>query len=154
MIACTPVSSVGWITRIAGGETHPNPSPLGPTGSPAMTWNSTFTKPGKPLARRSAKRVVEDREFAKVRAEVMERDGHACRLGGMVGYAFHWCIGPLDPHHVVPVARDKTLRLDPDNLIVLCRKAHDWVHDHPAEAGALGLLKSVAPPSVALGDPK
>lgn len=101
-------------------------------------WNSTFTKPGKPLAKRSAKRTQLDHEFASVRAFVMERDG-GCQLG-----IPHQCNSIIDPHHVVPVGRDSTLRLEPTNLVALCRVAHDWVHDHPAEATKLGLLKSSA----------
>ena len=119
-----------------------------------MTWNSTFTKPGKPLAKRSAKRVSEDKEFAKVRAEVMERDRYACQF--ISELAFHlphhsFPIPPrcssdeLDAHHIVSRARDKTLALDPDNLIVLCRRHHDWCHQHPLEAESIGLLHPAVP---------
>jgi hypothetical protein len=101
-----------------------------------------------PLRAKSAKRERQDREFAKIRVFVMERDG-GCQLARRSAHSIwqagdwrHRCEGPLDPHHVVPVARDVTLRLDMNNLVVLCRSAHSWVHAHPAEATELGLLKS------------
>ncbi len=102
-----------------------------------MTWNSTFTKPGRPLAKRSAKRVAEDRDFHSIGRAAFERDGRCVAPP-------EWgdCFGPWTPHHVVPVARDKTLRLTLSNIKTLCLGHHDWVHDHPAEATALGLLKS------------
>jgi hypothetical protein len=113
-------------------------------------WNSTLRSSG-PLPRRSKKRTQLDHQFARVREFAMERDGGcqlARRLNGSIRQAGdygHRCEGPLDPHHVVPVARDSTLRLDLNNLVVLCRLAHSWVHEHPAEATELGLLKSVGP---------
>ena len=66
----------------------------------------------------SLKRQAENREFAKVREFVMERDGGICQLAFALELR---CLGPIDPHHVVPVARDVTLRLDPANLKCLCR---------------------------------
>lgn len=98
----------------------------------------------------SDKRRAENREFAKVREFVMERDGSACQFfkgrGTLVGVAPHG--GQLDPHHLVTVARDRTLRLEPTNLLTLCRNHHDWVHDHPIAASAFGLLKSAPVPAL------
>ena len=102
-------------------------------------WNSTL-KSGKPLAKRSAKRVIEDREFAKVRAFVMDRDEWSCQTDKASTGVLH--MGEIDPHHRISRARDSERALDPDNLIALCRRHHDWVHAHPLEAEALGLLKS------------
>ncbi len=108
-----------------------------------MTFSTL--KRGGPLKQRSDKRVKEDAAFAKVRRFVMARD-RGCQFPHtaerLAGWGIDRCAGPLDPHHVVPVARDSTLRLDLNNLAVLCRKAHSWVHDHPAEATELGLLAS------------
>ena len=100
-------------------------------------YNSTFSKPSKPLARKSAKRVIEDREWVNVKAAVVKRDGHCMRP-----IDWGWCGGGLDVHHIVTMARDKTLRLEPTNLITLCRRHHSWVHDNVAEATELGLLAS------------
>ena len=31
---------------------------------------------------------------------------------------------------------------DPDNIVLLCRGHHDWKHNHPAQAQAMGLMPS------------
>ena len=93
---------------------------------------------------KSAKRIVQDREFAKVRLEVLFRDGHCAFIFDSTHGP---CGGPLDPHHIVTRARDRKMALDPDNLITLCRNHHSWVHDNPAEATERGLLKSASRPS-------
>lgn len=101
----------------------------------------------------SDKRRVQNVEFAKVREFVMERDGGCMLRQRLLAtepplILYHRCSGALDPHHIVPVARDVTLRLDPDNLVVLCRAGHDWVHTHPVPATLLGLLKSAPVPAL------
>jgi hypothetical protein len=53
----------------------------------------------------------------------------------------------------VPVGRDVTLRLEPTNLKVLCRHHHDWVHDNPAVANSIGLLRRNNEVSWVGGDP-
>lgn len=92
-------------------------------------------------------RQKENREFAKVRAFVMERDDQSCQFfkgrGTLVGVAPHG--GELDPHHIVLKSRAPELRLEPSNLVTLCRNHHDWVHDHPIAATAFGLLASSPP---------
>lgn len=32
--------------------------------------------------------------------------------------------------------------VDPENTISLCRRCHDWIHNHPKESIVLGLLRS------------
>jgi 5-methylcytosine-specific restriction endonuclease McrA len=101
-------------------------------------WNSTL-KAGKPIRAKSEKRVKEDRAWAKLRLEVLFRDGHCAFI---LDTTHGPCGGPLDVHHIVTRARDRKLALDADNLKVVCRVHHDWVHAHPAEATELGLLAS------------
>ena len=48
------------------------------------------------------------------------------------------CGGRLDPHHVLP--RGRGGKDEVENLVLLCRLHHSWVHEHPADAYALGLL--------------
>ena len=102
---------------------------------------------------KSLKRAREDRDWPEIRAFVMERDEETCQypksilVRGFEGRFITPCGGPLDPHHIVPIARDKKLRLEPTNLKVLCRRHHDTVHLYPAEATILGLLKSASRPS-------
>lgn len=52
------------------------------------------------------------------------------------------CDGPIDAHHVAPKGKFPELRLDPANGIALCRRHHDWVHNHhPNAARMMGLLR-------------
>lgn len=66
-----------------------------------------------------------------LRERVFERDGYVCR----------WCEVPgghLDPHHILPRGRgglDSTA-----NLVSLHRVCHRFVHEHPVEAKARGML--------------
>lgn len=92
------------------------------------------------MRQRSEKRVKEDAEFAPIRKAAFERDQRC-----MAPIAWGKCFGQWTPHHIVPGARDKTLRLVLSNVATLCLGHHDWVHDHPAEATELGLLKSCPP---------
>lgn len=105
----------------------------------------TALRRGRPLVRtrrlapKSAKRIREDHRRAVVVAEVMERDGFACR-------ASQWselcgpCWGPLDVHEPKTRARGGS-HLSPDAAIAICRAHHDWTHQHPAAAAELGLLE-------------
>lgn len=101
-----------------------------------MNFYSSFTKPRKPLAPFSAKRLSEHERREQVRKEVLERD-RVCRLSLHVRTGI--CGGPLDVHEPKTRARGGNY-LDPDECVLLCRKHHDWVHDHPTEATELGLL--------------
>lgn len=47
------------------------------------------------------------------------------------------CWGVLDVHE--PEGRHGENFLDPDECVALCRKHHDFAHDHPAIARVLGL---------------
>jgi hypothetical protein len=52
------------------------------------------------------------------------------------------CAGPMDGHHRLP--RSKGGRDVPSNALWVCRRHHDWIHQHPAAATELGLLEGVA----------
>lgn len=58
------------------------------------------------------------------------------------------CRGQLDPHHIQ--RRSQGGRDIPENLIVLCRAHHDWVHEHPLLAEEFGLLRRSGPGCVLL----
>ena len=98
-----------------------------------------------PQARRSTSSrgatnaCVKDRDFEPLRKACFARDDKC-----MAPLEWGRCWGPWTAHHVVTRARDKTLTLDLENLRTLCLGHHDYVHDHPAEATALGLLKSAS----------
>lgn len=92
----------------------------------------------KALARRSEKGKRRDRERAKVRAAVLQRDGHRC-VGVYVVPELR-CWGPLDVDEIRPRGRGGD-ELDVDNCQTLCRGHHDWKHAHPEEAQRRGLTR-------------
>lgn len=90
----------------------------------------------------SKKRAAQLRQRAKVRKEVLTRDGFTCRARG--GLLPGRCWGDLDVHEVVSRGRGGSF-LDPENCVTLCRRHHDWVGANIAEAEAKGWLKSLTP---------
>lgn len=83
----------------------------------------------------SKKKAKADREYKMACTIVRERSGEWCeaRLAGCGGLASH-------VHHVLPRSAGGTH--DPENLLHLCEPCHTYTHGHPAEARALGLLRS------------
>jgi len=73
-----------------------------------------------------------ERELDAVRRLIRQRSGGQCEIGlpGCLG-------GARQPHHRKLRSRGGTN--DVDNLLDACAACHDWVHDNPAEATALGL---------------
>lgn len=97
-----------------------------------------------PLKRRSVLKPVSDKRRAQrddynaAVTEAFRRDRGLCRgLGVIPG---HVCEGRLDPHHVWPVGNGGP-RCDPANIVVLCRRAHDWAHGNPLLSKPAGLLR-------------
>jgi hypothetical protein len=73
-----------------------------------------------------------------VREAVLRRDG-GCVAPGAFGIG---CGGPLDPHHRVTKGMGGKRAPDTvDDLITLCRRHHDYVTEHPADAIAAGLSR-------------
>jgi hypothetical protein len=100
-------------------------TPLKRTGS--LKRSQSMSK--HPTARRSG--IPE-----AIRHEVMIRDGR-CVAPRLVPEVLCW--GESDPHHVK--RRSQGGEDTAENLIVLCRAHHDWVHAHPDRSVSLGLLK-------------
>lgn len=46
---------------------------------------------------------------------------------------------PDDVHEPLTRARGGSIT-DPENMVVICRACHDWVHTHPEAATSVGLL--------------
>ena len=87
-----------------------------------------------PMRRRANSRVVP----SDVKAAVFRRDG-GCVAPGAFGIT---CGGPLDPHHVETKGMGGKKAPDTtDDLITLCRRHHDYVTTHPADALAAGLSR-------------
>ena len=116
-----------------------------------MSAYSTLNR-GRPMRQRSVKREKQDREYRPIHDAVIERDG-GCVAGGSVMWKpvapemWPWwpevrCGGSLIVHHVISRARDKTLALEPSNLVCLCERHHQAVHENPLLATERGLLAS------------
>lgn len=84
----------------------------------------------------SEKRRGHQDERAAVVEAAGRRDGWRCRAAALVGGR---CGGPLDPHEIIPRSAWAAGYLDVDNVVMVCRRHHDWIGDHPAAAHDLGL---------------
>ena len=85
----------------------------------------------------SKKRANTAPMWAEVKRFVLERDGHTCQAQKVFP---HVCDGPLDPSHTIPVSRAPERRLDAENVLTVCRVAHDWIHANPDAATRLDLM--------------
>lgn len=59
-------------------------------------------------------------EWAAAVQKVWARDEHQCQLCGVSKHGLHI-------HHIIPFS-ERDSRTDPDNLILLCKKCHNFVH--------------------------
>lgn len=117
----------------------------------ANYWNSTIRiKPGaKRLKRSEFKRVPgtarlerkpmkkkrEPPALTKVKRQVRERDNYTCR--------FPKCgkeHKSIDVHHIAKISQRPDLKFDPDNMLCLCRKHHNWIDQNHDKAVEMGLL--------------
>jgi len=89
------------------------------------------------MRRKSSKATRLQRARATTRDLVLARD-QGCRGAALVPHVA--CFGGLDVHELLTRARGGSIT-DPDNCVALCRGHHNWVHDHPADATAVGLLR-------------
>lgn len=87
----------------------------------------------------SLKRQKQDRLYKPIHDAVIERDLWSCQAFGWTEVS---CRLPLVVHHVISRARDKTLALEPSNLVTLCWDHHVAVHANVALATERGLLSS------------
>ena len=91
-----------------------------------------------PMSDKRRKVSVARREFV---AEVLSHRTR-CEAGSVIRSVDtdHRCFGySTDVHEVLTRARGGDI-LDPDNVRAICRRCHDWIHDHPADSLDLGLL--------------
>jgi hypothetical protein len=89
-----------------------------------------------PLSRVSGKRAaLHQRRRAFVAQMLQERPRCQARLSEVCrGHA-------VDVHEILTRARGGDI-LDPANVLCVCRACHRWIHAHPLEATARGLLRS------------
>ena len=107
----------------------------------------------KPLKRTGIKRKSADPkrkprptedEWVQNRPLAIQRDKGKCQMPFRtppqdVGE----CGSGIVVHHIQPGGMGKRRNHALANLVVLCPHHHDWVHAHPEEAKALGLLLSI-----------
>lgn len=87
------------------------------------------------------------READKVWARtVKENDDYTCQHCGIKDDENH-------AHHVAPRSRRPDLKYVVSNGKTLCNSCHTWVHHHPKEATALGLLSDASYEAYAKKDP-
>lgn len=91
-----------------------------------------------PMSKKRRKVSVARRDFV---ADILSRRTR-CEAGSLIRShdTQHRCFGySTDVHEVLTRARGGDI-LDPDNVRAICRRCHDWIHDHPTESLNLGLL--------------
>lgn len=89
-------------------------------------------KPPNSMSARTKARIPERQ---RCRPQVWERARGRCEALAVLP---HVCSGPMDCHELVSRARGGSI-VDPANVVLLCRRIHDFVTTHPAEAHRLGL---------------
>ena len=90
---------------------------------------------GKPLKDKYGR---SGRKAAKLwKIAVREKDNYTCQRCGIVQKYIH-------THHVAPRSIRPDLKYVVSNGKCLCSSCHCWVHDHPKESYALGLLSDAS----------
>jgi hypothetical protein len=89
------------------------------------------------MRRQSAKRRREQAERRKVLARLLEERGPGCEAR-----VFNVCQGrAVDGHEVLARSAGGSIT-DPANILLVCRRCHEWVTVRPKEATSLGLRRS------------
>jgi 5-methylcytosine-specific restriction endonuclease McrA len=107
-----------------------------------MNLTNSTLKRRKPLPRsatprkRSAKKAASDRQYAKVRREVLECAPY-CAVNAM-----HCLIHSTETHHIK--SRAQGGKHEVANLLPVCRNCHQLIHGQPKWAVARGYLESPA----------
>jgi len=68
-----------------------------------------------------------DKKWSALRRVMLERTGHKCQHCTAEETSLRREESWLEVHHIVSVKNEER-RLDPSNLVVLCRECHDFVH--------------------------
>lgn len=101
----------------------------------ARFTNRTQLRRTRGLRQRSAKRAAQDRALDRARFEVVARSEGRCEANVEAV-----CTGRGEHAHHVR-RRSQGGPDTADNLLWLCASCHRFVHDNPAAAAAMGLLK-------------
>ena len=87
----------------------------------------------KPLARRSAAKIAQDRKRAPIVAKLRQGPCEA-RIEGI-------CTGRAQTGHEPLLRSGGSDPSDEAQMLAVCNRCHEHIHQHPAESYASGLLK-------------
>jgi len=85
----------------------------------------------------SAKRREENAERRKVVERMVQQRGPICQAQ-VPDICFNLAV---DAHEVLPRGRGGSIT-DPKNILLVCRRCHEWIGANPREATERGLLRS------------
>lgn len=98
------------------GEDNPM---YGVTGEENANWKGGTTP--------ERQKLYNSQEWANVVSIVWERDDKTCQR---CGDRYLWGQTVFHIHHIVPFSESVELRSDPDNLLLVCRECHLWIHSN------------------------
>ena len=70
------------------------------------------------------KRFYDSASWHKLRIAILVRDNYECQQCKCAGKHTH----ATEVHHIVPIRKDYSLRLEPSNLVALCKRCHYEIH--------------------------
>ena len=91
-----------------------------------------------PVSKKRAAFYVECREFVKKK---IDDAGGLCVVGKVVPDGCGGFADAIEVHEPLTRGRGGSI-VDEDNIILVCRHCHTWIHDHPVIATFRGLLRS------------
>lgn len=94
----------------------------------------------KQIPKKSAKRVIEDKEYTKEAKEYLK--AHP----GCEAHVATGCTGKSQEIHHKSRRNSKEDRISPENFLAICRPCHLWVSAHPKQAIELGLSDTAIKP--------
>lgn len=109
-----------------------------PRRKTSLKWSTKRLKRTPIQKRRGTKAEREEEAWLACKRAVSYRSGGWCEADSPV------CVSSphraVHPHHVWPEDRRDGIH-DPERVLDVCFSAHRWIHDHPADAKLLGLLR-------------
>lgn len=110
-----------------------------PTAAQVAAWQR---RARRPIARRGRKAKREASAIARFRREVRARAAGWCEAWDLKWPSICDARQHLGDtaHHVWPEDRDRGVH-EARRGVWLCAPAHRWVHEHPADAALVGLMR-------------
>lgn len=97
----------------------------------------------KRISQTSAKKKAEAEVRREVMQELVRLRGEDCEanITGGPGIFATCTMVATDGHEILTRARGGSAT-EPENILLVCRNCHDWIHNNPVKAKQLGFLKS------------